>query len=111
MDKETWILPEEALEYGFATGIEKTENKAASQSAKKSLLDIIKQARKTDTQEADEENPDEEEAEEEPTDDAEGEEQPEDDPAEEPEEEPEEEDPAEKAEQRFSGFFNAILKM
>lgn len=112
MDKETWILPEEALEYGFATGVEKTEKKAASQSAKKSLLDIIKQARIADTQEADEEeeqNPEteEEEPEEEPTDEPEGEEQPEDD----PEEDPEEDDPEEKAEQRFSGFFNAILKM
>ena len=42
MDNETWILPEEALEYGFATSIEKTEKKAASQSAKKQLLEIVK---------------------------------------------------------------------
>lgn len=42
MDAETWILPEEALEYGFATKIEKTEKKTANQNAKMKLFDIIK---------------------------------------------------------------------
>ncbi len=42
MDKETWILPEEALSYGFATSIEKTEKKTANQSVKNKLSTIIK---------------------------------------------------------------------
>lgn len=42
MDNETWILPSEALEYGFATAIEKTESKNESQSVKATLIDIVK---------------------------------------------------------------------
>lgn len=42
MDAESWILPEEALEYGFATSIEKAKTKNASQNAKKGLLGIVK---------------------------------------------------------------------
>lgn len=44
LDAETWILPEEALEYGFATKIEKTENKHASQSVRQSLVALIRGA-------------------------------------------------------------------
>lgn len=42
MDAETWILPEEAVEYGFATGIVKAEKQAASQNAFMKLFEIIK---------------------------------------------------------------------
>ncbi len=42
MDAESWILPEEAIEYGFATSIEKAKTKNASQNAKKGLLGIVK---------------------------------------------------------------------
>ncbi len=42
MDNETWILPTEALEYGFATKIAKADTKNASQNAFKQLFDIIK---------------------------------------------------------------------
>lgn len=42
MDKETWILPEEALEYGFATGIEKKDINNANQSVKMQVINIIK---------------------------------------------------------------------
>lgn len=42
MDAETWILPDEALEYGFATSVLKSENTKTSQSARMRLLDIIK---------------------------------------------------------------------
>lgn len=42
MDNESWILPEEALSYGFATTIDKTENEKASQSAWLQLFSIIK---------------------------------------------------------------------
>lgn len=42
MDNETWILPEEAFEYGFATGIDKKENKTTNQSVKMKVVKIIK---------------------------------------------------------------------
>lgn len=42
LDGETWVLPEEAVEYGFATSISKTESDKASQNARASLLDILK---------------------------------------------------------------------
>ena len=42
MDNETWILPEEALSYGFATKIDKTEKEKASQNAFMKLFEIIK---------------------------------------------------------------------
>ena len=42
MDNETWISPEEAVEYGFATSIEKTKQKNANQSAKAKLFSIVR---------------------------------------------------------------------
>lgn len=42
MDNETWILPSEALEYGFATKIEEAESTAPSQNARQSFLRFIK---------------------------------------------------------------------
>ena len=45
LDGETWILPEEALEYGFATSIAKTESNKASQSARASFANIVLKAR------------------------------------------------------------------
>lgn len=93
MDKETWILPDEALEYGFATGIEKAGKKAASQSAKMSLLEIIKKHR----QETQDEDTDEEEK---PNTEDEDEENSEDT-----------EDEEEKTSQKISMFFNAIFRI
>ena len=46
LDAETWILPTEALEYGFATAIDKTESNKASQNARETLVKIIKGAAK-----------------------------------------------------------------
>lgn len=46
LDAETWILPEEALEYGFATAIDKNESNKASQNARAALVNIIKGAAK-----------------------------------------------------------------
>lgn len=123
MDNETWILPEEAVEYGFATSIEKTKQKNASQNARQSLFNIIKMAQQAESEEKKEEN---DEGEETPTDDedpVEPDVQPEDD-SEETEdettdEESEEEEVTEEdseakeekeATQRMSGFFNAFLK-
>ena len=51
MDEETWILPSEALEYGFATKVEKTESKNANQSVRQSLFNIIKAHQEADDEE------------------------------------------------------------
>lgn len=124
MDNESWITPEEALNYGFATSIEKAEAKAANQSVKKQLLEIIKQFNKAaqaedkepEPDEPDPDVPDDEEEEPAPADEAEDEDTPDDEePAtdEEPDDEeaPEDEDEQEKAAQRWSGFFDALMKM
>lgn len=133
MDNETWITPDEAMEYGFATSVETSEAKAASQSAKKRLFEIVKQYGKTfqadevdpedeDEAETDETNEepetlDDEEQEPNSADDAEDEEKPDDEepPAEDEtaddEEDSEDEEETEEAAQRLSGFFNALLKM
>lgn len=68
LDAETWILPEEALEYGFATKVEKTENKHASQSVRQSLLALIKGKAKAAEDDDEEES---EEDEKDPKDDSE----------------------------------------
>lgn len=123
MDNETWILPDEALEYGFATAIAVTANKAASQNAKMRLIDIIKMYRQEAAeQEAggeEEETPENED--EESGDETKDETKPEDEPPEETsEEQPDPEDSddedsededTKKAKNKISEFFNAILKM
>lgn len=38
LDDETWILPEDAVAWGFATGIEKTASKSANQSARAAVM-------------------------------------------------------------------------
>lgn len=115
LDAESWILPEEALNYGFATAIEKTESAHASQSAKRRLLDIVKQ-HKTKGAEGDEGEPEEPEQPE--TADGENGEPEEPDteepPTDSPKDNPEGEEPKEKDSetvQKMSGFFNALLKM
>lgn len=121
MDAETWILPEEAISYGFATSIEKTEKAAASQNAKRRLLDIVKQYRQDiedETEDEEDETPQPEDDGDEGTpedenpakDETEDEEQPEDEPDEQPEDEEKPKD-EEKPAEFFSGFFNAIMKM
>ena len=113
MDAETWILPSEALEYGFATKIDKTEAKNASQNAFKQLLNIINAHQKAKSEE---EEPTEDETEEDETtvdddttetDDTTTET---DDTTTEDEGEETEDEPKE-ATQKWSCFFNAILKM
>lgn len=124
MDNETWILPEEALSYGFATTVDKTENEKASQSAWLQLFDIIKaHQEKTNDEEEEPENDLDDEEEEDPDNDTEGEETPEEEPetdSEDEEEQDEEEqseeeedtetDEEEKTAQLWGGFFNALLK-
>jgi hypothetical protein len=116
MNQETWILPEEALEYGFATAIEKTASKGASQSAKKSLLEMVRAYRQEAEEEDEEET--EKETEGEPTEEEAEEEKPDDESEEtettstEDEEDEEDEKPEEEqAEQGFQMFIKAILKM
>jgi ATP-dependent Clp protease protease subunit len=46
LDGETWLLPEEAVEHGFATAIEKNESDKASQNARASLVKLIKSGAK-----------------------------------------------------------------
>lgn len=60
MDNETWILPEEAVEYGFATAIEKTKQKNASQNARQRLFNIVKMAQQAEGED-EEENEDKDE--------------------------------------------------
>ena len=118
LDNETWLLPEEALEYGFATSIEKDEAENTSQNARMSLLEIIKQHRQevADDDEGkdpedegdpddDEGNPDDEGNEGENPDDEEDPEQ-----SEEETEEEETEDEEDEATQKLCVFFNALLK-
>lgn len=125
LDQEKWISPEEALEYGFATAIEKKESNKANQNALQKLFEILR-AHKEAEDEEEEPKDDGEEKPTEPTDtdgetdetenddengegaETEGEENTdggEDDPEEEPNEETQK-----NATQKWSGFFNAILR-
>ena len=128
MDNETWILPEEALSYGFATTIDKTENENASQSAWLQLFDIIKahQEKENDDEEPENDLDDEEEEDKDNDSDTEGEETPENEPEtdsddnsndEEDKDKEEQSETAEKAEndkekasaELWGRFFNALL--
>ncbi len=127
MNNESWILPEEALTYGFATAVDKTENEKASQSAWLQLFNIIKaHQEKTEDEEEPENDLDDEEQEEPDTDTGE-EENPENEPETDSENNPEDEeeqdteeqseeeedtdsDEEQTAAQLWGGFFNALIK-
>lgn len=123
MDNETWILPEEALSYGFATTVDKTENEKASQSAWLQLFNIIKAHQEKTTNEDEEPENDLTDDEQEGKDnDTEGEDKPENEPETDSEDE-EEQDKKEESKaaetakndkeeptQLWSGFFNALIK-
>lgn len=131
MDAESWITPEEALSYGFATKIEKTEKEKANQSAFVKLFEIIKAYQAEEPEKDEEEEPEADNPETDETDttsDTETEEPGEDEPEEaETGEEPdstdsdtddeaekdtdeEETENDEEAAQKWNGFFNALLK-
>lgn len=130
MDNETWILPEEALSYGFATKIDKTEKEKASQNAFMKLFEIIKayQAEEPETSDDEETDEPEEPETEEPdtetetdetetetdtdteTDEPEPDDETESDESTEEETDGEENKTDEEASQKWSGFFNALLK-
>ena len=119
MNAETWILPEEAASYGFATTIDKTEKDKANQNAFLQLFKIIKAHQEgeepddeeieetLDEDEVEEAETTEEETEDESTEDeTEGEEETEDET-----EEDEDSEEDETVSQKWTGFFNALLKM
>ena len=122
MDAETWILPSEALEYGFATSVQKTEKANTSQNAKAKLFGIVRayQEAKNEDEEPDDipdddeqDNP-EDEPQDEPGDDSGAGDPEKDDPEEPADDDPEDDSEAnkeEKAAQMWSGFFNALSKM
>lgn len=126
MDAETWILPSEALEYGFATAIEKTEKANHSQNAKEKLFGIVRayQKNQDDDKESDDtpdddgqkdpekdpDNPPDDDS----TDDPDKDDTEEDDSEEPAEDDPDDDSDADKekeAAQMWSGFFNALNKM
>lgn len=112
MDAETWILPSEALEYGFATKIDKTEIKNASQSAFKQLLNIINAQQKAKSEEDEtEEDVETSEDEETTTEDEENTTETDETSTEDEETENEETKKQKEATQKMSCFFNAILNM
>ena len=119
MDEETWILPTEALEYGFATAIDKPENKNASQNAFLQLFEIIKahQAKEDDTTTDDEGQKDPDDTTDDTSDDTpddttddEGQKDPDDTTDDDSDDDDDSENNDVKAAaQKWSGFFNALL--
>lgn len=115
MDNETWILPTEALEYGFATKIDKPDNKNASQNAFQQLFDIIKaHQEKEDDGEPDDTGKDNPDDEGQGNPDDEGQGNPDDNGDDNGEgtgdDTGESTDKQETTTQKWSGFFNALLK-
>lgn len=123
LDAETWILPSEALEYGFATGVEKTESKNASQNARMSVVKLIKgnavQAEPDDEDDPDDpkndpDEPEKDDPEQEPGDDPEGDPAPEKDDEGDPDDEDPDKDPdneANEASQLWVGLFEKLKKI
>ena len=125
LDNESWILPEEALDYGFATAIDEISpaQAKASQSAKMRLLNIVKAARPVAAADDDEEpdnTPDDTDS-----DDGPG---PDDTPDDEPgnddesdadggnddsadDDNAEDENKEKEAAQKWGGFFNALMNL
>lgn len=106
LDAETWLLPSEALEYGFATSILEEDSKQPSQSVKKQLLDIIKKHRVRAAEDPDSDP--------EPTaDEPEGSDNGDDgkDIEGAPEEGPKDDNTEADAAQKWVGFFSALTKM
>lgn len=115
MNEETWITPSEALEYGFATAIEKSKTDKASQNARAKMFEILtaynkKQAEKDEDEEAEDIDTEEndEEAEVSPENEPETDDNNEDD--EEGEEQEKGDKTENKASERLYKIFNSILK-
>ena len=126
MDAETWILPSEALEYGFATSVEKTEKANHSQNAKAKLFGIVKAYQKNqeddkesddtpdddgqDDPEKDPDNPPDDDSKDDPDKDDSKDEDPE-EPADDDPDDDSDADKEKEAAQMWSGFFNALKKL
>lgn len=126
MDAESWILPSEAIDYGFATAIEKAAKANPSQNAKAKLFGIVRayqEAKQEDENPEDDPDDDEQDNPDAPPDDNSGgdpntgdpeTDDPEEPASDDPEGDPEDDSEAhneEKAAQMWSGFFNALSKM
>ena len=121
MAAETWILPDEAESYGFATVVDRTEKDKANQNAFMKLFDIIKAYQEaTEADDDDPEDDPEPQPEPDPDDSADGDD-PDDDPEPDDGDDPDDNDDDsddddpnnddENANQKLVGFFNALLKM
>lgn len=123
MDAETWITPEEALEWGFATKIgDDGVQHTFSQSARKCLMELVQKAMQAKAEDdenedveapenpqEDPEQPDNHEEPENENDSGGNDDEPE--PEETPDDEEEDEEEAPDPAQRWSGFFNAISRV
>ncbi len=119
MNAETWILPGEALSYGFATATETLETSVASQNAWSKLFEILKahqekqkdadDDKQNDTEtkepETDSEDDEQDETEETPEDETKDDSEGEND-----DDETDETDSEDETTQKWSGFFNALIK-
>lgn len=105
MNAETWILPGEALSYGFATATETLETSVASQNAWSKLFEILKAHQEKQKSEEETEDDEQDTTEETPEDETKDDSEDEKD-----DDEPDETDSENEAAQLWSGFFNAILK-
>lgn len=122
MDAETWILPGEALSYGFATATETLETSVASQNAWSKLFEILKAYQKKqneaeEPEDDEQDDPEKKEPETDSKDDDQEEETPEDETKDDSEDEKDDEKTDEtdskdenEATQKWSGFFNALTK-
>ena len=104
MDNETWIAPDKAVEYGFATGIVEEKSDKASQNARTKLFQMVIEAQDEDEKD---ENAEDEELEDE-------EEKPDNDDSigsdDDSDEDDADSDKEKEANQKMIGFFNAIFK-
>lgn len=122
MNAETWILPGEALSYGFATATETLETSVASQNAWSKLFEILKahqekQKSEEETEDDKQDDPEEKEPETKSEDDGQDktEETPEDETKDDSEDEKDDDETDEtdsenEAAQKWGGFFNALIK-
>ena len=104
MDNETWIAPDKAVEYGFATGIVEEKSDKASQNARAKLFQMVLEAQDEPNKD---ENPDDDELEDE-------EENPDEDDSNGSDDDSDEDglddDKEKEANQKMISFFNAIFK-
>lgn len=124
MNAETWILPAEALSYGFATATETLETSVASQNAWSKLFEILKahqekqneaEEPEDDVDDDEQDDPEKKEPETDSNDDDQEEETPEDETKDDSEDEKDDEktddtDSENEAAQKWGGFFNALIK-